>query len=442
MGCGLGVGRRRHCSRLGFHLLLNCTSTIKNPLSIGGPKRGDGRVIDKEFMDGFSRTSILQLYACGKCGDCILACPVFEETQDERLAPAFRIRALKTLAKARYGIRALLFGRHRANPDEVQKFVSSVYQCTLCGRCMAVCPYQFNLIDLWEKARERAVESGFGLDTIEELINITIAEKNVLNRPHVRHKDWARGLIDVKEKAHTVYFVGCGTSYTPTLRPAARAVATLLNSAGEDWTILDDQWCCAIPQKFGGGTETLQDFAAHNVEAIESTGAEKVVFNCPGCYRMFKQEYPRILGRPLNFSPIHITELVYDYIKTGRISLKEKMNERITYHDPCELARLLGIIDQPRSVLEELSTSFLELPENKFNTRCCGSGGLYKAIDTKTSLEIAKRRINQAEMIGSSTIISACPACFTNLRQATRVMKSNIKVLDFADAVAQRIKDV
>jgi heterodisulfide reductase subunit D len=402
---------------------------------------GEGSVMDKEFMDGFSRTQLLQLYACGKCGDCMLACPVFEETQDESLAPAFRIRAMKSLATARYGIRAL-FGRHRTNPNEVQKFVSSIYHCTLCGRCVAVCPYNFDLIDLWEKAREKAVESGMGLDLIQEIIDVTIAKKNFLNRPPERRKNWARKFIDVKETADTIYFVGCTPSYTPTLRPVARAVATILNSAGEDWTILDDEWCCAIPQKFGGGTETLPDFVAHNVEAIESTGAKKVVFNCPGCYRMFKQEYPKVLGRPLKFSTIHITELVCDYITTGRLRFKEKLKEKITYHDPCELARLLGVIEAPRSVLEELSASFVELPENKLNTRCCGSGGLYKAIDLKNSLEIAKTRINQAEMTGSSTLISTCPSCFMNLNQATRFMKSNIKVLDFAVAVVQQIKEV
>jgi Fe-S oxidoreductase len=197
-----------------------------------------------------------------------------------------------------------------------------------------------------------------------------------------------------------------------------------------------------VPLKFGGGTEHLREFVAHNVDKIEASGAKRVVFSCPGCYRMFKQEYPKILGRPLKFSMMHIAELANEYIKSGRLSLKDKLKEKITYHDPCELARLLGVIDEPRNALAETSTSLLELPENKINTHCCGGGGLYKGVDTENSLEIAAKRIRQAETIGSETLVSACPSCIMNLYQSARRVKSSVQVLDIADAISRQIKEV
>jgi heterodisulfide reductase subunit D len=325
---------------------------------------------------------------------------------------------------------------------ELKSLVSGLYACTLCGRCVSVCPYKYDLVDLWEVSRESAVDNGLEPEPIREMIDNTLSERNFLKRPHGRRKNWTRGL-DVPEKgsAETLYFVGCVISYTPTLKAAAKGVSTILNAVNEDWAVLGEEWCCGVPLMFGGGTEQLKEFVAHNVDVIESSGASQVVFSCPGCYRMFKQVYPKVLGRPLKFSTLHVIELVDDLIRTGRLEFTGKSAEKITYHDPCELARLLGIVDEPRRVLAKVASNFVELPENKLNTHCCGGGGLYKAVDTANSLEIAKSRIQQAEAVGSSVLVSACPSCIANLWQSSRRAKSSVKVLDFADIIAQQIKE-
>jgi Fe-S oxidoreductase len=157
---------------------------------------------------------------------------------------------------------------------------------------------------------------------------------------------------------------------------------------------------------------------------------------------MSKQEYPKILGRFLKFSTLHVAELVNEHLKVGKLSLKEKLDEKISYHDPCELSRLLGVIDEPRKALAATSTTLLELPENKINTHCCGEGGLYKGVDTENSLEIATKRIRQAETIESETLVSACPSCVMNLYQSARRANSSVQVLDFADAISRQIKEV
>jgi Fe-S oxidoreductase len=390
----------------------------------------------ENFLENFGRAHNLWMYACSRCGECVSECPVYEETGDDYTAPGFKIKKMRPIVNKR--ILPFLSG---LNEEEVKKLVKGLYECTLCGRCVSVCPYNYDLVDLWETARESAIESGLGLDSINDMINATVEEKNYFKRPHARRTEWARRFkIETKEKANTVYFVGCVTSYTPTMRPVGGAVSTILDAAGEDWTMLNDEWCCGVPQKFGGGIKTLREFAAHNVEAIESAGAERVVFNCPGCYRMFKHEYPKVLGHELNFSLVHLTELVNEYVESGKIKLTGKMDQRLTWHDPCELSRLLGIVDEPRNVLKNVATDFVELPEAKFNSHCCGGGGLYKAVDTKKSINIANRRVEQAENAGAATLASGCPSCMMNLSQAALFKKSNVKVLDFAQVVAQLIK--
>ncbi|UCE15908.1 MAG: (Fe-S)-binding protein [Candidatus Bathyarchaeota archaeon] len=383
----------------------------------------------KKFLDNFGRSESLWMYACSRCGECVDVCPVYEETADKYTAPGFKIKKMRGLLRA----------RGSAREESVKKVVEGLYECTLCGRCWSVCPNNYDLVALWEKARESAVETGFGLNPHTEMIEALKAENNIFKRPHTGRRDWTKGLrIPEKEKADTVYFIGCLMSYRGQLKPAAKAMATILNAAGENWTILKGEVCCGAPLRFSGGTKHMEELMDANVKAIESTGARKIVFSCPGCYRVFWQEYSKLLGDRVRL--VHAIELIDSYVKSGKIKLKDKTEERITYHDPCELSRLSGVIEEPRHVFANLTTQFVELPGNKFNVKCCGGGGLYKAIDLDKSREIAKKRVTLAEEIGATTLTTACPSCYMTISQAARLKKSNVKVIDFAEAIAPQIE--
>ena len=146
------------------------------------------------------------------------------------------------------------------------------------------------------------------------------------------------------------------------------------------------------------------------------------------------------MKRPLKFSPVHTSELVREYVESGKVKFTNKLDAVLTYHDPCELSRLLGVVDAPRSVFNTVAKKFVELPENKYNTHCCGGGGLYKAVNVEQSLNIARKRVESAEKLGAEILASACPSCIMNLTQAARFKKSSVKVLDFAEVVAQTLQ--
>ena len=388
----------------------------------------------EDFMDNFGRSESLWMYACSRCGACVDVCPVYVETGDKYTAPGFKIKKMRGLLTKK-----LMPFLGSADSESVKKTAKGLYECTLCGRCWSVCPYDYDLVALWETARESAFETGFGQDPHLQMIEAIEVENNIFKRPHARRRDWTRGLdIPAKEQADTVYFVGCLMSYRGQLKPAAKAMAKILDAAGENWTILEGEVCCGAPLKFAGATKQMEELMETNIRAIASTGARKIVFSCPGCYRMFWQEYSKVLGDRIRM--LHAIELVDGYISSGKIKLKEKSEERMTYHDPCELSRLSGVIEEPRSVFKNLTTQFVELPGNKFNVECCGGGGLYKAIDLDKSREIAKKRVALAIANGATTLMAACPSCYMTISQAARSMKSNVKVIDVAEAVARQIE--
>jgi heterodisulfide reductase subunit D len=373
----------------------------------------------------------------------MLACPIYEATQDQKLTPAYRVRALKSLSKSKYGLRALLFGPRKVSKDQIKELVDPIFKgCTVCGRCVAICPFNFDLIELWETARKAIVKSGLGPTPALQVQEAVEATNNVYKMPHTARKEWIEYEeveAPKKEKAETVYFVGCVTSYSGLMMSIAHAVASILDASGEDWMLLNEELCCGSPLRFAGTTEKYKEIAKKNIEAIEATGAKRVVFNCPSCYRRFKQDYPELIGRNPRFQSLHIIELIDQYVKEGRLKPNEKLKETITYHDPCELTRLLGIIDEPRRLLNAFAINFVELPENKVNCRCCGQGGLLGATDPELSLTLAKNRIKQAEKIGTEILTSACPACKLNLGDAVDEMESDIQVMDITEVIAQEL---
>jgi Fe-S oxidoreductase len=245
--------------------------------------------------------------------------------------------------------------------------------------------------------------------------------------------------VPVKEKAQTVYFVGCTSALKAQVQDIPSAIALILNRAGEDWTFLGDkEWCCGSPSLMIGNREKAKELAEHNTELIESKGAKRVVTGCPGCYRALKK-YPELVGRTPEFEVFHIVELINQYLKDGRLSITEKFKEKIAYHDPCELGQLSGITEEPRAILRAITDEFVEIPENKSDSRCCGGGGLLQATDGELRLQIAQHRITQAKETDAKILVSACPSCKMALLDAIQSINTEMKMIDLTELVAQKL---
>ncbi|NWG10993.1 4Fe-4S dicluster domain-containing protein [Candidatus Bathyarchaeota archaeon] len=218
----------------------------------------------EKFLDNFGRSETVWMYACSRCGECVDVCPVYNETADKYTAPGFKIKKMRGLITNKL----LPFGG-KPSVDGAKKIAKGLYECTLCGRCWSVCPYNYDLVGLWEKCRESAFETGLALEPLQQMVDALNAEKNIFKRPHARRTEWAKGLdIPIKEEADTIFFVGCLLSYRGPLKNAAKATAAILNAAGENWTILKDEVCCGAPLKFSGGIRYQEQLMETNIRAI------------------------------------------------------------------------------------------------------------------------------------------------------------------------------
>jgi glycolate oxidase len=145
-----------------------------------------------------------------------------------------------------------------------------------------------------------------------------------------------------------------------------------------------------------------------------------------------------------NIQDFHATEYFDNHIRDGQITFKDGTRMKIAYHDPCDIGGHMNIYDPPRNVIRAIpSVELIEFPQNRNLAKCCGGGGGLKAYDTEMSSEIAYKRVQQASGTGADTIVSACPACKSNLQLAAarlrKEKKGRLKVMDITELVAEAL---
>jgi Fe-S oxidoreductase len=351
-------------------------------------------------------------------------------TRGEWLSSTPRGRILATRDVLNNG----LFDPSKSSSDYIQ----AVFECTLCGRCKVNCSVSIDSPGLWVDLRRQIAEKGLEPQQLKDLAGVIDGAHNLSGKSNDQRANWMKRITlqraVEKNRADTIYFVGCVTSFYPMVQDIARSFAQLLDKAGISFTVLGgEEWCCGYPLISAGHEKKAVEALVHNAEAIRSTHAKEMVVTCPGCYRMWKEEYPRLTGQELGINVLHSTELIVRLLSKGMVRF-EKMGQRITYHDPCDLGRISGIFDEPRSVIASIpDIDYLELRESREESQCCGSGGDLLACNQQLSLTIAARKVEEALLLGAETLVTACPSCIRALKMAKTATKANLDVLDIAE---------
>jgi len=394
-------------------------------------------------VDNLRKLHLVYSDTCSTCAICADYCPTYLGKKDPELIPGKKHEYVLKLINAQKSFLRMIFGPKPVDAKELREKVQYLYTCTLCGRCSEVCSYDVDLHSLWANIRVSIFKAGFTPEPLKMLQATLKKTKDPYNAGLDMRTFWVKRtrLKDVpfKHTANMVYFVGCATAFRAQNRGIASSITQILNYFKEDWTLLGDkEWCCGSPIMMVGDEETAKEFAEHNVEVIEETHADIVVVGCASCYRMLRWEYPFLLRRRPRFEVLHITELLNQYLEEGKLKLT-KSDIPVTYHDPCELSRLGGVIKEPRKILKALTNNFVEIPEHGKDTRCCGGGGLLQAIDNDLRIKIGVERIRQAESTGAKIITSACPSCKLTLLDAAKSIGSSIEVLDIVEFLAKQL---
>jgi len=389
-----------------------------------------------------------EIYLCSRCGYCRemvrardgtnLVCPVREHTGG---FDAYTAKGRLVIA------RALL--EHKIKIAD--NLVDIVYSCTLCGNCTEHClivnpeawnafpeikpqDHLFDPAGITQALREDIFRAGLIPSKHRKLLEWCKEEHNPYMERHGERVRWVPEGKKLPSEGEIAFFMGCTMPYRePDL---CRAVAEIMEDAGVNPAIIRDEWCCGSIFLRVGAKDFVRELAEHNIRAIETIGAKTVVTHCPGCFRTLKIDYPKLVGK-LPFEVIHTTEFVRDLIKKGQLKPKAGVKAKVSYHDPCHLGRHAGIYDAPREVLRAIpEVDLVELPRTRQNSMCCGAGGGVKSGFQELAVAIGTDRIKEAEEVRADCLVSACPFCLMNLRDAAKMLKSNIKVYDILELLA------
>jgi len=375
-------------------------------------------------------------------------------------------------ARGRYAVaRSLLRGESECS-ETVRKIAFTCMTCGSCDVSCKICRYNLEPLGMVRELKFKLVEDGHGLEAHRALVAALHSEQEPSDRPRRSRGDWADGLDVLRpptEKAEVLFHAGCRASFNKDAQPTARAAVQLLRKAGVEVGILgDEESCCGGRLYSMGFRDEFLRLARSNMAAWAEAGVKTVITSCADGYHAFKHLYPP-LGSQVEV--LHTVEVLDRLIREGGLTLRSAVPMTVTYHDPCHLGRqgepyvpwkgvekkikgqivvyepkrprhngAWGVYDSPRNVLRSIpGLELVEMERTREYSWCCGAGGGVREAYPEFSEWTASERIAEAKACGAQALVSACPWCERNFRDALAARGEGMQIFDIVDLVAKAI---
>ncbi|HYA89986.1 MAG TPA: (Fe-S)-binding protein [Thermodesulfobacteriota bacterium] len=392
-------------------------------------------------LSALSPKQLVEIEACTRCGECLKYCPVYAQKGKEEIDPRGKIQAFKSFIRSQYGLWAKIFGPKKLDEEKLKKFSEMVYRCTLCGECNVSCPVSIDAKHLWTALRETLVEMGHFPEVAGRMKANVLQAHNLSGEENEERTEWLEFLDELpdhhyqKEKAEIAFFVGCVASFFPLVQKIPLAFAQILDKTEVDFTLLGgEEWCCGFPLIGAGMKKEAEVLMQHNLEMVKNKGVKGLVFACPSCHHTWMEEYQT------EVKIFHSTQFIKKLIDEGKITFREK-EERVTYHDPCDLGRGSGVYEAPREILRAIpGVELVEMAGSREQCKCCGGGGNLEMVDSELSAALAQEKINQIQATGADTVITACQQCVRTILTTARRKEIPINAMDITEFVLKTMK--
>ena len=360
------------------------------------------------------RTFRLFMDICVRCGACADKCHFFLGSGDPKNMPVLRAELLRSVYRKEHTLGGKLFGglagARELTEDVLKEWFYYFFQCTECRRCSVFCPYGIDTAEITMMGRELMNLVGVNINWVMEPVANCFRTGNHLGiQPHAFKDNIEFAADDLSEitgikvdlsfnrKGAEILFVVPSADYfgDPHYYTFLGYLA-LFHEIGLDYTFSS---YASEGGNFGLFTshEMMKRLNAKMYDEAKRLGVKWILGGeCGHMWRVIHQ-YMDTMNGPANFlevprSPItntvfenasstkmvHVSEFTADLIKHNKIKLDPSRNDhwRVTYHDSCNPARAMGLIEEPRYILSKVCNNFFEMPENTIReqTFCCGSG--------------------------------------------------------------------
>ena len=393
--------------------------------------------------------------SCVHCGMCAEACLFYTETGAPERTPINKTEPLRRVWKQEYtlfGRLGKLFGLGKKVTDEMLKeWETLIYDsCTLCGRCSMVCPVGNDITGMIRKTREGMAASGhappglIGATKRAVTIGSPMGVKLPALQAQISHVEKDTGMkipVDVEGADYMLLLSSMEIMNFPEF---IEAVAKIFKHANVSWTISSD----AFEATNSGIQIGASDIAAELVQRIVDAAAKLKVKNvispeCGHAYMAIRWDGPNLIGKPYDFNVVHILELLDELRQQGRLKVSGKMSEKLTYHDPCQISRRGGVIDEPRNLIGMFAENYIEMPDTGKMNWCCGAGGGVSSNERadEIRLKVFQRKKDQLDAIHVDGMISACSNCRIHLEDGLEEYHMEVPVLSLTETLAENLEE-
>ncbi len=365
---------------------------------------------------------------CVRCGACADKCHYFIGGGDPKNMPVLRAELLRSVYRQEFTTAGKILGKigggRQLTKQVLKEWFNYFFQCTECRRCSVFCPYGIDTAEVTMMGRELLNLLGLSIEWINTPLSNCYRTGNHLGiQPHgfadsiefaVDELEEITGIkvnAPMNRKGAEILFVAPSADYFASPHYyTLLGYLLLFHEIGLDYT-----WSSFASEggNFGlfHSSDMMKRLNAKVYMEAKRLGVKHIIGGeCGHMWRVLHQ-YMDTMNGPADFleapvSPItgtkfenaastkmiHISEFTSDLIYHNKIKLDPSRNDHWhpTYHDSCNPARAMGLLDEPRYIINKTCNKFTEMPENTIReqTFCCGSGS---GVGTDENMEMRLR---------------------------------------------------
>jgi Fe-S oxidoreductase len=404
------------------------------------------------FESKLNRAMRLYLESCARCGLCVESCHVYASMPESRYSAVGRAEIVRKLFKRYFKLQGKIapwLGEVIELDDiSMDRVYDAAWSCTGCRRCMVHCPFGIDTQQIMAIARALLIGADKEPKILSMLADMSIAkgedvestradfEQAVRNLEPAVRRLWpepaGRPAVPLNQAGADLLYVALSGEHS--IIPAA----AIMNAAGENWTL--SAFEAVNFGAFVGDPGRSRLISRRIIDEAERLEVKEVaIVECGTAFRFMKY-----MTGSHPFKVVAFVELIDRYLKQGRIGLdKTKFTGSLTYHDPCQIGRNGGVLEEPRRVINRLTDNFQELEPNRAENWCCGGGGGLVAMGEKDfRMKSSRVKADQLKASGAGTICTACENCYTQLMELSEHYSIGMKVESLTELVSKALVPV
>ena len=397
-----------------------------------------------------------------KCSRCTTNCQVYLATGEVRDIPCYRSELLLKVYRRHFTaagvLRARIFGDPGLTDQQIQEMADSFYNCTACRRCWLDCPMGIDHGMVTHLGRYILSEIGISpralvVSTREQLVGATgntsglpvpaLIDSLEFLAEEIKENKGVEATFPLDQEGAEYLFLPAVSDFIMEA-DTLMGIAAVFKATGDSWTV-GTGYFDGINYGLFYSDHVLEEALKKIRAEAERLKVKKILIGeCGHASRSAKYFYPAFCGGRGALPVINIMEYTQQALHDGRIRLDPSVvTERITYHDPCNLARQGWIVEQPRDILKSFCQNYVEMTPNRRENICCGGGGGTVSIDEirpyRTTVA-GKVKAEQVRRTGAQLCVAPCANCKKQLRELMEDQKVDCEVVGLHDLIYKAIK--